>query len=375
MALSSSSLLLLLVSLTLCAVSVVAISVDDTDSIAHHLSDFHSLVKTHQRQYVEDLKEYEKRFSIYLTNLDRLAEAQANDPRATYKMNKFFDLSKEEFQFQFKMSPMDITKLGEGPTPQKGISCLAKGVTADSAPANTAMPSSLPKAFTWQSQKDILTPVKNQEACGSCWAFSTVETIESLNAIAGNGLVELSPQELVDCSHSCSPEPPYGCVPNSGCEGGWPWNAYIDIIAMGGLETAKDYPYTAANGQCNFEKSKAVVNISNFTCISGPGPADETAMAAKLVADGPLSICLDATWFQFYYGGLSDPYLCPKTTLDHCVQIVGYGTETGWLGETEEYWIIRNSWGPDWGVEGGFMYLLKGQNVCGVANAVSQPII
>jgi len=143
---------------------------------------------------------------------------------------------------------------------------------------------------------------------------------------------------------------------------------------LGGMMLEADYPYEGEDGQCAFKKNKIAVKISNYTCISGPNTANEDDMAQALIKQGPLSICLNAEWFQFYYGGLSDPYSCDTTQLDHCVQIVGYGTTTGWLGESEEYWIIRNSWGSGWG-SSGFMNLYKGGNICGVANAVSTPII
>src|SRR5579875_889283 len=102
--------------------------------------------------------------------------------------------------------------------------------------------------------------------CGSCWAFSTVATIESAWAIKTGKLLSLSEQEVVDCSKGCTLVPPYGQVCNSGCEGGWPWTAYFDLINMGGLESENDYSYRGVDEVCAFNKSKIVSSIKNYTC-------------------------------------------------------------------------------------------------------------
>ena len=94
---------------------------------------------------------------------------------------------------------------------------------------------------------------------------------------------------------------PYGNVCNSGCMGGWPWSAYLDLIELGGIAAEADYPYTGAAGACAFRgRDEAAVRLANYTCL----PSDEAAIAAFLVANGPVSVALDARFLQLYTGGV-----------------------------------------------------------------------
>jgi len=95
-------------------------------------------------------------------------------------------------------------------------------------------------------------------------------------------------------------------------------------------------------------------------------------MQGGLVAKGPLSICVDAEIWQFYVGGVIQDFC--GTDLDHCVLIVGYEDYTTWFGETVPIWIIRNSWGADWG-ENGYIYVERGYDLCGVADEVTLPVV
>lgn len=168
-----------------------------------------------------------------------------------------------------------------------------------------------PASFDWR-EKGAVTPVRDQSACGSCWAFSTAENIEGQWAIAKKELVVLSPQDIVDCSHGCSPEGIYGNVCNSGCQGGWPWSAYMDIIKEGGIASDAAYPYTAVAGECAFKgKAEATAIISNYTCL----PSDEAFIKDYLVSHGPLSVALDARFLMLYTGGVSNPPLCSQARL------------------------------------------------------------
>jgi len=279
-------------------------------------------------------------------------------------MNKFFDVSEKEFQLTHKMPRKRISA-----QPNAGAlatSCLGGGATES---ASKKINANLPASFDWRDHKpSIITPVKNQGDCGSCWAFSLVETVECQWALKHGVLPILSPQEVVDCSHGCSNEPPYGKVCNQGCGGGWPWNAAMDIEALGGLDSEASYPYTGVNGVCNFNRKNVEARIANLTCISGPKSADETTMQQILQNEGPLSICLNAEGFNYYSKGIYNPTSCPPLSLDHCVQLVGWGVSAA----SEPYWIIRNSWGADWG-EAGYIRMNRGGNTCGVANAVSIP--
>ncbi|XP_037025759.1 putative cysteine proteinase CG12163 isoform X2 [Bradysia coprophila] len=219
----------------------------------------------------------------------------------------------------------------------------------------------LPKSFDWRD-KGAVTEVKNQGSCGSCWAFSVTGNIEGLNAIKTGKLEEFSEQELVDCD-----------TVDSGCNGGLPDNAYKAIEAIGGLETESAYPYDAKKSKCRFDASLARVKVSGAVDL----PKNETAMAQYLVQNGPLSIGINANAMQFYRGGISHPprILCRHSSIDHGVLIVGYGVaEYPVFNKTLPYWIVKNSWGPEWG-EKGYYRVFRGADTCGLTSMVSSAVL
>jgi len=189
------------------------------------------------------------------------------------------------------------------------------------------------------------TPVKNQGQCGSCWAFSAVEQIESDLILQHGVKVELAPQELVDCTSRGS-----GSRRN-GCNGGEPYAGYRVIQALGGIEKEGDYRYTARNGVCKYSHDKAAVQVTDFKSV---GRGSESDMKRYIASTGPLSICVDASSWQTYRRGVMSR--CGQQT-DHCVQLVGYGVSGS------SYWKIRNSWGSSWG-EHGFIRVEYGRNLC-----------
>jgi C1A family cysteine protease len=184
--------------------------------------------------------------------------------------------------------------------------------------------------------------------------------VEGAWAIAKNKLVSVSEQELVDCSKQ-----------NNGCDGGLMDYAFQDIISMGGLESEKDYPYTAQDGTCKFDKSKVVVTISSYKDVT---PNDNNALMSAL-AQQPVSVAINAasTSFQFYSGGVYDDASCPSDSsdLDHGVLAVGYGTMNG-----KDYFKVKNSWGAGWG-SSGFIYMARGPKVnqCGILDVPSYPVV
>lgn len=197
------------------------------------------------------------------------------------------------------------------------------------------------------------TPVKDQGYCGSCWAFSAVEQIES-DAIRTLGYsTPLSPEQFVQCDRT-----------SFGCDGGWTESAYKYAMKNKGVQTDADYPYTSGTagvtGTCTVDYNKAKIAVKSFTTISG-----ETNMANYVLSTGPLSVCVDASSWSTYKGGIMST--CSKN-INHCVQAVGVDTATG------GYWKIRNSWGTGWG-ESGFIRLAYGQNTCGLTNDPTYTVV
>eukprot|EP00500_Bicosoecida_sp_ms1_P002151 CAMPEP_0203808086 /NCGR_PEP_ID=MMETSP0115-20131106/1419_1 /ASSEMBLY_ACC=CAM_ASM_000227 /TAXON_ID=33651 /ORGANISM="Bicosoecid sp, Strain ms1" /LENGTH=299 /DNA_ID=CAMNT_0050716771 /DNA_START=40 /DNA_END=939 /DNA_ORIENTATION=+ len=231
-----------------------------------------------------------------------------------FGMSPFLDMTTQDFA-DFYLGAKVPETLGDLPV-------FEKSLRAD-----------VPNSIDW-SAKGATTPIKNQEQCGSCWAFSTTESIESANFIAGNPLKTLTVEQIVDCDTT-----------DSGCQGGNPTTAFQYVIGAGGLESESDYPYTAGGGQtgqCQFDKSKIVQSIRGWSYATQS--QDETAMKDAMASKGPLSVCVDAQSWQFYSGGIMKAAGC-GTQLDHAVQAVGYDMSSN-------YWKVRNSWGASWGENG-----------------------
>ena len=219
----------------------------------------------------------------------------------------------------------------------------------------------IPKSIDWRS-KNAVTHVKNQGQCGNCWAFSSTGSIEGAWAIKNHNLYNLSEQMLTDCSRN------YG---NNGCEGGLMDNAFKYIIDNGGLCTEKEYPYIGNDSICLQNQCNNVVKIKSYTDVK---PNDETILK-RAVAIGPVSVAIQAnvSSFRFYKSGVYQDPECGDQ-LDHGVLVVGYGTD-----QDLDYWIVKNSWSPEWG-DNGYIKILRNDansdsGMCGIASQPSFPIV
>jgi len=167
----------------------------------------------------------------------------------------------------------------------------------------------------------------------------------------------LAPQQIVDCDDS-----------DGGCDGGNPPTAYQYVIGAGGMETEKNYPYKVVNGDCAFKSSLVYANISDWKYATNED--DEGQLQANLVSYGPLSICVDAQYWQDYQSGvMTGSECCWWCQLDHCVQLVGYDTTA-----STPYWLIRNSWGTSWG-ESGYIRVQSGDNACGLTDEATTSVV
>ncbi|KAL2454685.1 KDEL-tailed cysteine endopeptidase CEP2 [Abeliophyllum distichum] len=218
----------------------------------------------------------------------------------------------------------------------------------------------VPPSIDWR-KRGAVTPVKNQGSCGSCWAFSAVAAVEGINKIKTGKLVSLSEQELIDCDYNTD---------NQGCEGGYMEKAFAFIKKIGGITTEHDYPYVGKNNKCKTtEEKERAVKISSYKAI--PAGSEEALLAA--VAKQPVSVAIDAGGydFQLYSSGIFSGY-CGKD-LNHGVAAVGYGEANG-----EKYWLVKNSWGTNWG-EAGYIKMKRdstdNNGICGIALEASYPVI
>mmetsp|Transcript_99054 Transcript_99054/g.227518 ORF Transcript_99054/g.227518 Transcript_99054/m.227518 type:complete len:359 (+) Transcript_99054:46-1122(+) len=253
--------------------------------------------------------------------------------------NKEYDAGKQSWYMA--VNPMaDLTK--EELARMRGHNkALSRSMPKQPSTLRTESPESLPDSVDWRT-KNVLTPVKNQGQCGSCWAFASTESVESAYAIATGKLIELAPQTYV----SCAPNPTH-CGGTGGCEGSIQELAF-NYTRDHGIAAAADYPYTATDTLC--KDYKPAVKVGGYVEVA---PNDPDALATALANVGPVAVSVAAEQWSLYGGGIFTG--CTGSTgtdVDHVVQAVGY---------SKDYWVIRNSWGPSWG-EGGFIRLSRAKD-------------
>ena len=219
----------------------------------------------------------------------------------------------------------------------------------------------IPDSVNWV-EKDVITKVKDQGQCGSCYAFSATGSMEGIYAIKNNHLRNISEQEIVDCS---------GKEGNQGCFGGYMNQVFQYVIDNDGICSEQEYPYNALQNQCN-DKCQNIVQISSYQNVT----QNNETILMNAVAQQPVSVAIQANLpsFQFYSKGIYNDSQCTNE-LDHGVLVVGYGKDDN----NVSYWLVKNSWGPNWG-ENGYIRILRNltnntSGMCGIAMEPSFPII
>ncbi|KAG8316319.1 hypothetical protein J6590_053438 [Homalodisca vitripennis] len=210
-------------------------------------------------------------------------------------------------------------------------------------------------------KKGAVTGVKNQGTCGSCWSFSATGSLEGQHFLKTNTLVSLSEQNLIDCSRT---------VGDLGCEGGWPEKAFTYVNMNKGIDTEASYPYEAKDDKCRYNPKNIGATAVGFVSLP---TANETSLQAAVATVGPISVIIDAslTSFALYKQGVYRAKGCSKVELDHAVLTVGYGN----VKKGGDYWLIKNSWGTKWGMNGYMMMARNSNNMCGVATEPSYPLV
>jgi len=247
-----------------------------------------------------------------------------------------------------------------------------------------------PASINWRDTEAV-TAIKNQGQCGSCWAFSATEAIESQLVLTTGSkfAIELSPQQIASCSPSTGSE---GC---QGCNGGFTEGAYEYVKSVAGLANSFYIPYqqslteTQDTVACMTSQVEAIdgpnqMLSGGFAAVSGytyATPActgtslcknqDLDQLAAAL-EETPVSVCVNAGAWNSYTGGVMTSAACGSMASfeqDHCVMATGFNTTA-----PTPYWIVRNSWSDTWGEE-GYIYLEMAENTCGLADDATIPTV
>jgi len=289
------------------------------------------------------------RRQLFEKELDVVLSHNALDKSWTLGINQFSDRTDEEKQA--------LNGYHRGMGYQQVAA--QKNVHRQHAPVET-----LPSTVDWRNTRpSIISPVKNQGICGSCWTFATSETVESHHALKYPGKLQaLSEQQIASCPFNTNPK---NCGGTGGCGGGTAEVGFASIIKAGGLASEWLYPYTSIGGT-NYDcetsalaKMPKHANITDFKKL----PSNEYAPLMSAVANlGPIAISVDASTWHNYESGVYDGCDQTKPVIDHAVQLVGYGTDA----QHGPYWLIRNSWSPFWG-DNGYLRIRRNPEVqCGI---------
>jgi len=260
------------------------------------------------------IEEFQRKFDNFKNNLIEVLAADDFSGSHTVAITKFSDLSKEEFKTQYL-------------TLKHQAGWCQSSTKFGFLHEHTAAADELDYRTTGK-----VSPIKDQGSCGSCWAFSTVAFLESQSLIKNNKALTFSEQQLVDCDRDA----------DAGCNGGLMQTAF-NYIVQNGLESDASYPYKARDQTCKYDAKAVVTKVANVQCYED---VKVDQIKQHLTKVGPLAIAVDATSFQSYGKGILS---CSSYGLNHGVLLVGYGSDNG-----KDFWIVKNSWGKNWG-ESGFV--------------------
>jgi len=341
----------------------------------------------HEKSY-QTKEEDQQRMKVFMDNKEDIAHHNSlyHEGKKTYsmKMNHLGDILDHELD---KMNGYDY----EG----KKRFMQTRGY-----PGATHIPPAhvyLPEEVDWRKHGAV-TAVKNQGLCGSCWAFATTGALEGQHFRKTGDLISLSEQQLIDCSFGF----PNYKDGNKGCGGGLPDYAFAYIKENHGLETEEMYPYidkyTVApdtrlkeeiyelfgRHRCKFSPRYVEATDKGWMDIH---QGNEHMLKAAVATKGPVAVAIhvpDNKKLVHYEQGIYQDEECDPKKLNHAVLVVGYGSDwqmtydkQTYKQSTEkiDYWLIKNSWGEEWGDNGYFKLRRNADNMCGIAQEASLPLV
>uniref|UniRef100_A0ACD5VET0 Uncharacterized protein n=1 Tax=Avena sativa TaxID=4498 RepID=A0ACD5VET0_AVESA len=343
----------LLVLVLVAATAVVEAAAEREGARPHRGALLPSVAARHERWMAKfgraytDAGEKLRRQEVFAANARRVDAAnRAGNRTYTLGLNQFSDLTDDEFVdthlgYRHQLRPQEKNM-------SKGAAHLE----------DVRLQQYMPDSVDWRAQGAV-TEIKNQGSCGSCWAFAAVAATEGLVKIATGNLISMSEQQVLDCTGGVS-----------SCNGGDINAALRYVAASGGLQPEAAYAYVGQQGACRrggaTPNSAASVGAPRWARLYG----DEGALQG-LAASQPVAVAVEVTDpdFRHYRSGVYAGSPSCGQRLNHAVTVVGYGADAG----GQEYWVVKNQWGPWWG-EGGYMRIARGTGAnCGIATYAYYP--
>ncbi|XP_068625230.1 cathepsin K-like [Battus philenor] len=303
---------------------------------------FHSYKRHYNKKHSK--AEHEIRKDIFEKNWRRVIEHNKRNAGYKLEINKFADQSEEELSYLTATRPSGPEEKGTMDFPYTDEELKA---IEDELPLNYDM-----------RIDGVISHVKNQGACGSCWAFSSTAAVEGALARSNGGKVyDLSEQSLIDCAWES----------NNGCNGGDLAGTFKYIVNHGIPSEWAYGPYLEQDGFCHLENMTKINYVKGFARV----PAlSEVALKAALYKYGPVTVSIYATDnMKLYSSGVYYDLDCTENEANHGVTVVGYGQR-----DDVNYWIVKNSWGEDWG-EDGYILMSSVNNNCNLMSDAYYPII
>lgn len=293
-------------------------------------------------KYYSNPREENHRLEIFHANY--LKVSSHKDESYSLALNKFADLSESEF---IAMHTGYVKK----PRSNSSVTGTSKTEAKSNAPTNV----------DWRTVGAVQA-IKDQMDCGNSYAFAATSAFESNSFLKGYQLYSFSEQEITDCSW------PQG---NQGCNGGYTADSFRYIHFAGGLEATADYPYKGVDAKCREDSTKfkppRVVNILYV-------PSNQCGSLLNEIVTMPVATSIASNAIQFYSGGVFSNKYC-GTAVNHAVNIVGYGYDKP---SGKNYWIVRNSWGTQWG-ESGYIRMDRDiqppNGICGICMDPMYPVV
>jgi len=323
--------------------------------------------KSKFKKHYKDSDDEAARYSLFTVSKTRVAELNKLNGQPAFGINWMSDRYENEKYKKGLMKPKDFVPTA----PVRNYTATRRS----------------PKSIDWR-YTEAVTPIKNQGQCGSCWAFSATEAIESQMILTSGGKVEiaLSPQQITSCTPDSGK---YGCL---GCQGGFTEGAYEYLKSATGLANAFYIPYQQSLTQseptlsCPTAKVAAIdgeleqlsggyatvagYHYATKPCTEGACEKQDLGALAAALEKTPVSVCVNAGAWNDYTGGVMTSAACgPMGAMyqDHCVMATGFNTTA-----PTPYWIVRNSWASTWG-EDGYIFLEMAKNTCGLADDATIP--